>query len=246
MAHPPELPAPTRERTSRGAFVSPRSKKAAGREPLSRERIVAAGIELADEVGIDSLSMRKLGRKLGVEAMSLYHHVAHKDDLLDGMVDVIFDRIGLPEGENWRDAMRRRALSVRATFRRHRWAVGLLESRENPGEASFRHIDGVVGVLREAGFSMTLVAHAYALLDSYIYGFVLQENAFRFEGGEEAAELAATLIEAMPSDAYPNLVAFTREHVLQPGYDFAHEFEYGLDLILDGLERRRAVESGEG
>ncbi len=211
------------------------------RAPLTRDRIIAAGIELADEVGIDSLSMRRLGRVLGVEAMSLYHHIESKDDLLDGMVDVIFDRIGLPEGDDWRDAMRRRAHSVRTAFRRHRWALGLLESRENPGPASFRHLDATVGVLREAGFSVALTAHAYALLDSYIYGFVLQENSFRFEGGEEAAELAQSLLENIPEDAYPHMVEFAREHILKPGYDFAHEFEYGLELILDGLEVRRAA-----
>jgi len=219
--------------------VPPRTPPAPDRQPLSRERIIAAAIDLADQKGIEALSMRGLGRELGVEAMSLYHHVANKEDLLSGMLDVIFGKIGLPSGEDWREAMRQRAVSARAVFREHSWAVALLESREQPGEATFRHIDAVIGVLSEAGFSHALVGHAYALLDSYIYGFVLQENAFRTEGPAEGRELAQTLVEAMPEGAYPHLVRFTREHVLQPRYDFALEFEVGLELILDGLERRR-------
>lgn len=224
--------------------MSRRTQPAPERTPLTRERIIDAAVALADEGGIQSLSMRRLGKELGVEAMSLYYHVANKEELLSGMLDVIFGEIGLPSGRDWREAMRRRAYAARAVFRKHRWAIGLMESQEQAGEATFRHLDAVIGILSEAGFSNPLIGHAYALLDSYIYGFVLQENAFPFEGPVELKDMAGTLVEAMPEGAYPHLVRFTREHVLQPGYDFAREFEVGLELVLDGLEGRRRGQGG--
>lgn len=224
--------------------MSRRTQPEPERPPLTRERIIAAAVTLADQGGILSLSMRRLGKELGVEAMSLYHHVANKEDLLSGMLDVIFGEIGLPSGRDWQEAMRRRAHAARAVFRKHRWAIGLLESQEQPGEATSRHLDAVIGALSEAGFSNALIGHAYALLDSYIYGFVLQENAFPFEGPAELMDMAGTLMEAMPEGAYPHLVRFTKEYVLQPGYDFAREFEVGLELILDGLERKRRSQGG--
>ena len=206
------------------------------REPLSRDRVLRAAVNIADESGIASLTMRKLGESLGVEAMSLYNHVANKTDLLDGMIDLVFDEIELPSTD-WKAAMRARATSARAALSRHRWAIGLMESRSSPGPATLRHHDAVIGCLRKAGFPMALVAHAYSLLDSFIYGFALQEAGLPFESGEETADLAEMILAGLPPDEYPNLRAFTAEHVLQPGYDYGNEFDFGLDLILDGLER---------
>jgi len=210
------------------------------RTPLSRERVLRAAVAMADESGIGSLSMRKLGEALGVEAMSLYNHVANKDDLLDGMVDRVFSEIGLPSGgTEWKAAMRRRAISARAVLSCHRWAIGLMESRTSPGPATLRHHDAVIGSLREGGFSIEMAAHAFSVLDSYIYGFALQEASLPFETGEQAAELAHMDLKQLPADQYPYLTEMTVGHVLQPGYDYGNEFEFGLDLILDGLERAR-------
>ena len=211
------------------------------RVPVTRERVVRAAVVFADEHGIEPLTMRRLGDELGVKAMSLYNHVAHKDDLLDGMIDVVFAEIALPSGDGWRSAMRRRALDVRAVLTRHRWAVGLMESRTSPGPATLRHHDAVIGCLREAGFSMKLTAHAYALLDSYIYGFALQEKGLPMTTPEETARIAQSIVASFPADAYPHLAAFTFEHVLRPDFDFGAEYEFGLDLILDGLERAATV-----
>lgn len=207
------------------------------RDPLSRDRVLRAAVDLADESGIESLTMRKLGESLGVEAMSLYNHVANKTDLLDGMIDLVFGEIELPSTD-WKPAMRSRAVSARAALSRHRWAIGLMESRSSPGPATLRHHDAVIGCLRDAGFPMALVAHAYSVLDSFIYGFALQEAGLPFESGEETADLAEMILAGLPPEEYPNLRAFTADHVLQPGYDYGKEFEFGLDLILDGLERK--------
>jgi AcrR family transcriptional regulator len=206
------------------------------RAPLTRDRVVTAAVALADDRGIDDLTMRKLGQALGVEAMSLYNHVAGKDDLLDGMVDLVFAEIDVPQAEDdWRTGLRRRCVSARAALARHRWATGLTESRTSPGPATLRHHDAVIGCFLGGGFSFEMTAHAYAVIDSYLYGYALQEANLPATGGEEMAELAASMAEQMPMDAYPYLAEFTAEVVLQPGYDFADEFEFGLGLILDGL-----------
>jgi AcrR family transcriptional regulator len=208
------------------------------RLPLTRERVLATAVALADRGGIGSLSMRKLAQELGVEAMSLYHHVANKDDILDGLVDVVFSEIDLPSGEEgWRAAMRRRAISAREALRRHPWATGLMESRPTPGAANLRHHDAVLGVLRGAGFPVELAAHAYSLLDSYIYGFALQEASLPFHTPEEAAQVAQAIMAEFPASEYPHLTEIAVDHVLQPGYDYGNEYLFGLDLILDGLER---------
>jgi AcrR family transcriptional regulator len=213
------------------------------RIPLRRDRVLAAAVALADEGGIDSLSMRKLGDALGVEAMSLYNHVANKSDLLDGMIDVVFGEIDLPSDDrDWRTAMRRRAISARSVLGRHPWAIGRMESRRSPGPATLLHHDAVLGCLRRAGFSIELTAHAYSVLDSYIYGFALQEATLPFRSGEETAEVAQEIMAEFPTDAYPHLTELAVEHVLKPGYDYGDEFEIGLDLILDGLERAKAAE----
>jgi AcrR family transcriptional regulator len=208
------------------------------RAPLSRERVLRAAVALADESGIASLTMRKLGDAVGVEAMSLYNHVANKDDLLDGMIDVVFGEIDLPRGEaDWKTAMRQRGISVRDVLSRHRWAIGLMESRTTPGAANLRHHEAVIATLRNAGFSIELAAHAYSALDSYIYGFAMQEPSLPFDTPQQTAEVARAIMAQLPAGEYPHLSELTIEHVLQPGYNYGNEFEYGLDLILDGLER---------
>jgi len=210
------------------------------RQPLSRERVVRAAMALADAGGIDALTMRRLGDELGVEAMSLYRHVANKDDLIDGMIDAVFAEIELPSGAtDWRTAMRERAVSVRAALSRHPWATPLMQSRTSPGPATMRHHDTVIGTLRTAGFSVALTAHAFSALDSYIYGFAQQQRSLPFETGEQTAELAEAILAQFPAEAYPHLAELTVQHVLQPGYDYGDEFEFGLDLVLDGLERAR-------
>jgi AcrR family transcriptional regulator len=200
--------------------------------------VLRAAIALADAGGIGTLTMRGLGEAVGVEAMSLYNHVANKDDVLDGMVDAVFGEIELPAtGTGWRSAMRARAVSAREVLSRHPWAIGLMESRTSPGPATLRHHDAVLGTLREAGFSVELAAHAFSALDSYTYGFALQESSLPFDTPEKTGELAQTILEQLPAEKYPHLSELTVEHVLQPGYDYGNEFEFGLDLILDGLDR---------
>src|SRR5207248_176033 len=171
------------------------------------DQVLRAAVALADEGGIGALSMRKLGQVLGVEAMSLYNHVASKGDLLDGMIDVVFGEVGLPSaGGGWKPAMRQRAIAVRAVLGRHRWAIGLMESRRSPGPATLRHHDAVLGCLREAGFSVELTAHAYSLLDSYIYGFALQEASLPFGTTEETAQVKREIADLISAGDYPYLV----------------------------------------
>jgi AcrR family transcriptional regulator len=221
-------------------MATPARPAAEPRVPLSRERVLRTAVTLADERGLRSLTMRGLGQAVGVEAMSLYNHVASKDDLLDGMVDFVFGEIQLPTpGDDWKTAMRQRAISAREALSRHPWAIGLMESRTAPGPATLRHHDAVLGCLRNGGFSVALAAHAFSALDSYIYGFTLQETNLPFDTAEETEELARTILQQLPADQYPYLTELTLEHVLQPGYDYGDEFEYGLDLILDGLDRAR-------
>jgi len=218
--------------------------------PLSKERVVSAGVELAHDDGIESLTMRKLAEKLGVGVMSLYHYVPNKDELLDAMVDVVFSEIELPSTDvDWKTAMRQRAISTRNVLNRHRWAVGLMESRARPGPASFRVHDAVLGYLREAGFSIEMTIQAYSVLDAYIYGFALQEKTLPFENAEGAAAVAEEQVRefeaqageqqlAALADQYPHLAEVVAGHVATVGFDFGHAFEYGLDLILDALEQR--------
>jgi AcrR family transcriptional regulator len=214
---------------------------AASRAPLSRERVLRTAVALADRGGIGALSMRKLAQELGVEAMSLYHHVASKDAILNGIVDVVFGEIELPSGEvDWKEAMRRRAISAREALRRHPWAIALMESRSTPGPANLRHHDAVLGILRNAGFPVELAAHAYSLLDAYIYGFALQEASLPFSTPEETAEVAQAIMAEFPVDQYPHLTEIATEHVLRPGYDYGNEYRFGLELILDGLDRARS------
>lgn len=208
------------------------------RVALTRARVLESAVAFADADGIASLSMRKLGEAVGVEAMSLYNHVANKSDLLDGMIDVVFGEIDMPSDvTDWKVAMHRRATSAREVLSRHRWAIGLMESRTSPGPATLRHHDAVLGSLRRGGFSVEMAAHAFSVLDSYIYGFALQEATLPFEAGEQTAELAQEILASAPPGDYPHLTELTIEHVLKPGYDYGREFDFGLELILDGLER---------
>lgn len=211
--------------------------KADPRPPLSRQRALAAAMALADADGIGSLTMRNLAQELGVEAMSLYHHVANKNDILDGMVDMVFAEIDLPPaGTDWKEAMQERAVSVRAALTRHPWAISIMESRTSPGPATLRHHDAVIGCCRRAGFSVEMAAHAFSLIDSYIYGFVLQEVNLPFDDGDDLGEMVESIIPDLTASGYPHLAELTAEYVLQPGYSYGNEFDFGLGLILDGLE----------
>ncbi|HKW60334.1 MAG TPA: TetR/AcrR family transcriptional regulator C-terminal domain-containing protein [Candidatus Dormibacteraeota bacterium] len=215
--------------------------KATKRQPLTRQRVLAAALAIADRHGLDRLTMRSLGEALGVEAMSLYNHVAGKDEVLDGLVDIVFGEIELDcEDGDWKRAMRRRAISARDALASHRWAVALMESRIHPGPANLRHHDAVLRCLRQAGFSISMAGHAYSLLDSYIYGFALEQASLPFDTGEEAAAVAEGIMRDFQSGIYPHLTEFATRHVMKPGYSYAREFEFGLDVILAGLEQRLA------
>ena len=207
------------------------------RSRLTRERVLQAAMGLADAGGIESLTMRRLGEELGVGPMALYRHVANKDDLIDAMVDIVFVEIGLPSAEgDWKTAMRERASAVHDALIRHRWAIGLMESRARPGPANLAHHDAVIGCLRAAGFDIATAAHAYSVLDSYIYGFAATQLALPFTAAD-AGEVSESMLRPFSAGAYPHLTEMLTDHVLQPGYDYADEFGLGLDLILDALER---------
>lgn len=213
--------------------------KTTTRKPLSRERVLEAAVALADEAGLEAFSMRALAQELGVVPMALYKHVANKDELLDGMVDSVFGEIELPPTDvDWRSAMRRRAISTREALQRHGWAIGMMESRR-PGPANLRNHNAVMGCLRGAGFAFAMAIHAYSVQDAYIYGFALQERDTGFETPDSAGEAAqrrAATIGAL--EDYPHLVEIVTK-LPESGYDNAVEFAWGLDLILDGLERLR-------
>ena len=210
---------------------------AASRPKLNKEAILLAAVALSDEIGIESLTIRKLADKLDVGAMTIYHHIPFKEAIVDGMVEAIFDQIDLPPTDApWRSAMRQRCISARRVLNRHPWAAPLMESRMAPGPANLRHRDAVIGCLRRGGLSLAMTAHAYAILDSFVYGFALQEANLPAGGGEGFAEAAEQIAEHFPTETYPHLAELTFEHVLQPGYNFGDSFEFGLDLILDGIE----------
>jgi AcrR family transcriptional regulator len=208
------------------------------REPLTQERVLRGALAVADEGGLPGLTIRSLAQRLGTKPMSLYHYVANKDEILDGLVDLVFAEIELPEpnGE-WREEMAKRARSARQVLRRHPWSIGLLESRTTPGPATLRHHDATIGALRAGGFSIGQTAHAYAVLDAFVYGFAVQEASLPFEGPDGAAEVAGPIMALMAAGEYPHMVEFATQHALRPGYDFADEFEFGLELVLDGLAR---------
>ncbi|WP_226370231.1 TetR/AcrR family transcriptional regulator [Pseudonocardia oceani] len=209
------------------------------RPPLTRGRIVDAAVRVADRGGLVGVSMRTVGRELGVEAMSLYHHLSGKDDLLDALADRVFTGIALPAPDApWRAAMAARAASAREVLAAHPWALTLIESRRNPGPALLGHHDAVLGCLRGNGFSVALASHAFSVLDAYVFGFVLTEITLPFEPGESTEQFVDTLDLAV--DTYPHLAEMVAEQVRGTGYAYGDEFGYGLELILDGLAARLA------
>ena len=209
------------------------------RVPLTRARITTAATALADDRGLTGLSMRALATELGVEAMSLYHHVRDKEELLDGMVDALFAQFYVPVvGGEWRAELRRRARSARTVLLAHPWAIALMDSRSTPGPATQRHHDAVLGCLRAAGFSWELAGHAFALLDAHLYGYVVQEAALPATAQADIVPIAEALSGAIAPGDLPYLQEFTRERVLAPDYDFAGEFDFGLEIVLAALSAR--------
>lgn len=220
------------------------------RRPLTRDRVLAAGVALADAEGPDGLTMRRLGRELGVEAMALYNHVGNKDDLLDGMLDRVIGEIELPEapadgpdgperpvgGPDWRDLTRRRAISAHTVLMRHPWAAARWTTSVSAGPARLRYLDGALRCLRIAGFPPHLLDRAFHTIEDHIAGHALQALGFPLDR-EEMAATGEELMRSFPADRYPDLAAHIRHHLDQP--DDGGGFAFGLDLILDGLERLR-------
>ncbi len=206
-----------------------------GRRPrVSYEQVLDAALELADEGGLAAVTMASVGARLGVEAMSLYRHIGNKDEMLDGLVDRVFAEIEVPaDARDWRDALRRRAVSAHAALRRHPWAIGLMESRSQPGPATLGHHDAMVAILFRAGFDGRRLVRVYNLLDSYVYGFALQEATLPFSSPTEMASMSEQMLAAV-GDAYPHLASVQRE-LVGSGFDYADEFEAGLDIILGAL-----------
>lgn len=207
------------------------------RPPLTKGRVLQAAVDLADREGLGALTMRRLGAELGVEAMSLYKHIANKEEILDGIVELVIGEIEIPrEGANWREAMRRRAISARDVFSRHSWAVGLLGGRDSFGPNALRYLDAILGNLRSADFSIENAAHAFWLLDCYVYGQVIQETNLPFSTSREMTESGGSILEQITTNEYPHL-AEIGEHATRTEYSFDGEFEFGLNLILDALDR---------
>lgn len=221
----------------------------AKRERLSKSRILAAAIDLADRAGIEPLTIRRLATELAAKPMALYHHVANKDEILDGMLDLVYAEMTVPTVQpRWREEIRDRSMSARRVLRRHTWAIPLMDTPRAPGEATLRHHDAVLGCLLTGGFAVAIASHAYALLDSYVFGFALQESNLPFQGDAADRQMAERSVQALPPDVFPHLRRCAEEHFLSASYDFADSFEFGLDLILDGLEtlQRRYDPASEG
>lgn len=207
------------------------------REPVTRDRAVRVAISLADAGGIESLSMRKLAAELGIEAMSLYYHVKNKSDLLDGMLDVVYGEFFTPRsGDEWRSAMRDRADSTRSVLARHQWAISI-KARTSPGPATLGHLDSVIGCFRGAGFSMPLTGHAMSILDSYVQGFAQQEASLPLDPSGDIGAVTEAIIaqQEQMAEAFPHLAEMAETLILQPGYAYGNEFEFGLNLVLDGI-----------
>jgi AcrR family transcriptional regulator len=226
------------EKKVRRSMKGQAKSRAQSRAPVTRESVIAEAVQIADDGGVAAVSMRGLAKNLGVEAMSLYHHLPNKEAILDGMVDHVFSEIELPGSDgNWKVEMRRRAISARSALLRHPWAVGLMDSRRNPGPPTLRHHDAVIGCLRAAGFPIPMVGHAVSVIDSYVYGFEIQEQALPFDTPEELQSVADGIFTNETAELYPHLAELASKHVLQTGYAYGDEFGFGLDLVLDGLER---------
>lgn len=216
------------------------------RRPLTQDRILEAAVKVADRGGVARVSMRNVGKALGVEAMSLYHHLAGKDALLDGLANWVFTQFEHPAPDQpWREAMTARANSARSALSKHPWALGLLESRRAPGPALLHHHEAVLACLRRNGFSFALASHAHSALDAYVFGFVLTEVNLPFEAPDIEA-FAGEVQRALPADQFPHLAELLGQHVVGKGYRYADEFGFGLDLVLDSLERHLEREQGEG
>lgn len=214
------------------------------RPPLTQDRIIDGAVRVADRGGLALVTMRNVGKELGVEAMSLYHHLSGKEALLDGLANWVFTQIDLPDpSAAWRPAMAERAASARRALSQHPWALGLIESRRSPGPALLRHHDAVLACLRHNGFSVTLAAHAFSAIDAYVYGFVLTELNLPFDTGEGAETFVEEIHEMLPVDEYPHLVEMITDQVVGRDYAYGAEFPFGLDLILDSLERRVAADT---
>ena len=216
-----------------------RTGAAASRAPVNRERALERAVAVADGEGLEAVTMRRLARELGVEAASLYHHVSGKDEILDGLVDMVSAEIELPSRtDGWRPAIRQRAHNTRAVLRRHPWAVALMASRTTPGPATLRLLDAGIGCFREGGFSVQAAAHAISAVDSYVHGFVLQEVYLPFGDESELAAMTGAIMDEFPKADFPHLFELTIEHVLQPGYNYGNEFDVGLEVVLDGVDAR--------
>ena len=217
-----------------------RSAEAENRAPVNRERTLEVALAVADREGIDAVTMRRLARELGVEAASLNHHVQGKDQILDGLVDVVAAEIELPKpSTDWLEAVSQRAHHTRAGLLRHPWAISLMASRTSPGPATLGLLEAGIRCFREGGFSIPMAAHAISTVDSYVHGFVLQEVNLPFRGEAELAAMTEAIMETFPASQFPYLFEMTIEHVLQPGYDYGNEFESGLMVVLNGVAALR-------
>ncbi len=207
---------------------------------MNRERTLEVALAVADSDGIEAVTMRRIARELGVEAASLYHHVSGKDQILDGLVDVVAAEIDVPgPAAHWREAVSDRAHHTRAVLLRHPWAVSLMASRTTPGPATLGLLESGIRSFREGGFSVRMAAHAISTVDSYVHGFVLQEVNLPFRGESELAAMTAEIMEQFPASEYPYLFEMTVEHVLQPEYDYGNEFDFGLAVVLNGVAALR-------
>jgi AcrR family transcriptional regulator len=207
--------------------------------PLSRERVLRAALAFADERGLEALSMRKLAQELGVEAMSLYNHVENKDDIVRGIIALVVEEIDVPPaGVDWKEALRRSAISLHTALTRHRWTASVWMTTGGTGRDRMGHAEGALRCLREAGFPKDLTYHAYHVWQGYALGFTLQELNFPHDR-ESLKAMAASFLRDFPTDEYPYLAEHIEQHVDPPHAEHQSAFELGLDLILDSLERLR-------
>ncbi|MCV2393105.1 TetR/AcrR family transcriptional regulator C-terminal domain-containing protein [Actinotalea sp. M2MS4P-6] len=214
-------------------------------EPMTKDRVLRGALALADEIGFEAFTMRRLATALGTKPMTIYHHVPSKEEILDGIVELVFAEIALPPTrDDWRAAVRARYVSAREVLARHPWAPPYMESRPVPGPAQLRHHDAVLGALR-SGLSLEVTAHAYAILDAYLYGFAMQEANLPHHGEEPIAEMAGEMAAAFPADRYPHFVELAGHVATTPGYRFGDTFDLGLDLLLDAVERLEREERAD-
>jgi len=219
--------------------VGRRTAEAATRSPVNRDLAVERAVAVADREGIEAVTMRRLARELGVEAASLYHHVSGKDEILDGLVDMVSAEIEFSSRtDGWRPPIRQRAHNTRAVLRRHPWAVALMASRTTPGPATLRLLETGIGYFRRDGFSVEAAAHSISTVDSYVHGFVLQEVNLPFRDESELTAMTSAIMDQFPRADFPYLFELTIEHVLQPGYNYGNEFDVGLEVVLDGVDAR--------